>query len=484
MKYLFFALITLHSSLFALTPEPLFPDVLSAKERIIIHTKVELQKADNTLQTPILNAEGTCFAKKKKLCQASGSVPESLEPFLFLSSNRAETLLLKRKRSFIEQHLPPITIAKEKLTLTFKAPKNSAGKHVQHIGTITDTGRKTTYVFHEGDYYIDALHITSEYGDRNDLLKIKTVGKVRLFLNEESYIIKRDDQYEDRAYIAINKDESSKKLFILSKAKLTIDASRRFKINAFIYGYDDVSIIGNKNATFKGAIHSDGVLTIGKEEPQHKKQKGGGTFVYAEKAVKKIDTAFETAEVINGHVLPPEPDPKINNSTLLGIDSNDNGVRDDVERWIYTRYNTYIPCIEKKIEVTIPDGRVITAYEDVCEDKAVPYHQIVREIAMQGARAAQIVIQEPERARETVKFIHAAIDCNAYFKNLAKYNNEPILVDKMIIDDDFNAIQFNTTQRARAYGKYNFALSGGVYSLPKEPRLSCDFDIDKLLGAK
>ena len=39
-------------------------------------------------------------------------------------------------------------------------------------------------------------------------------------------------------------------------------------------------------------------------------------------------------EVINGFTLPPEPDPVINNSTLLGIDSNNNGVRDDVERVI------------------------------------------------------------------------------------------------------------------------------------------------------
>ena len=35
---------------------------------------------------------------------------------------------------------------------------------------------------------------------------------------------------------------------------------------------------------------------------------------------------------VNGHILPPEPDPKVNNATLGGVDSNNNGVRDDVER--------------------------------------------------------------------------------------------------------------------------------------------------------
>ena len=39
-------------------------------------------------------------------------------------------------------------------------------------------------------------------------------------------------------------------------------------------------------------------------------------------------TSNTFSETINGHTLPPEPDPKINNSTLLGIDSNNNGVRE------------------------------------------------------------------------------------------------------------------------------------------------------------
>jgi hypothetical protein len=47
--------------------------------------------------------------------------------------------------------------------------------------------------------------------------------------------------------------------------------------------------------------------------------------------------------VVNGHVLPPEPDPAVNDSTLLGVDANNNGVRDDVERWIYEEYKDKHP---------------------------------------------------------------------------------------------------------------------------------------------
>ncbi|MBU0647350.1 hypothetical protein KJ809_02940 [Patescibacteria group bacterium] len=36
--------------------------------------------------------------------------------------------------------------------------------------------------------------------------------------------------------------------------------------------------------------------------------------------------------------LPPEPDEKLNNSTLNGIDTNNNGIRDDVEIAIFKLY--------------------------------------------------------------------------------------------------------------------------------------------------
>lgn len=45
--------------------------------------------------------------------------------------------------------------------------------------------------------------------------------------------------------------------------------------------------------------------------------------------------ATEPPEAINGYQLPPEPDPVLNNSILLGIDANENDVRNDVEQWIY-----------------------------------------------------------------------------------------------------------------------------------------------------
>lgn len=46
----------------------------------------------------------------------------------------------------------------------------------------------------------------------------------------------------------------------------------------------------------------------------------------------------QTGEVINGISVPLEPDPTTNNATIMGVDSNGNGVRDDVERKIAKNY--------------------------------------------------------------------------------------------------------------------------------------------------
>jgi hypothetical protein len=157
-------------------------------------------------------------------------------------------------------------------------------------------------------------------------------------------------------------------------------------------------------------------------------------------------------DIVNGYMLPPCPDEKLNDSTLLGIDSNNNGVRDDVERWLIVKY----------------------------KDK----HRIVTEIGFQTARAAQIIIQDPSKARETTKIMEAAQACNVYFTVDADEFGDPILIDHtIIVSKDFKSIQFNTAERIKAYLDHNRALSGGVYTLPKGSyKRFCDFDVDGMLG--
>ncbi len=154
---------------------------------------------------------------------------------------------------------------------------------------------------------------------------------------------------------------------------------------------------------------------------------------------------------IGGHRLPPEPDPAINNSTLLGIDSNNNGVRDDVERYIYKRFQ---------------------GFQNANIDRA---------IAMQYAKATQIIIQEPETAYEkkTYKVMHNAIDCEWYYiRQSGSTFNEIIEYQQKhdVYDAEMKDKHFNTRQRLEAYMKYNRSLSGHTYDSRQTVKEKCDFD--------
>ncbi len=160
-------------------------------------------------------------------------------------------------------------------------------------------------------------------------------------------------------------------------------------------------------------------------------------------------TTIYAQEVINGHTLPPEPDPVANNATLLGIDINSNGVRDDVERWIVETY----------------------------KDK----HPIYIDIAMQAARAYKLVLEHPERAKEihdTV--VNAPLYCASYYQYDAEEFGDPILVHGRI-DVPVKSKYFNTKSRSKIYWKYDKLLSGDSYPLPKswDMKKFCDFNTSK-----
>ncbi len=151
---------------------------------------------------------------------------------------------------------------------------------------------------------------------------------------------------------------------------------------------------------------------------------------------------------VNGHRLPPEPDPKINNATLLGVDVNHNGVRDDVERWIYEKY----------------------------KDK----HPIHIDIAMQAARAYKLVLEHPEKAKEIRLKVNGPLFCGWYYQYEANEFNDPILVHERI-DAPVKSKYFNTKKRKEVYWQYDTLLSGDSYDIPwaDEMKSFCDFNTSK-----
>lgn len=172
--------------------------------------------------------------------------------------------------------------------------------------------------------------------------------------------------------------------------------------------------------------------------------------------IKEIKYRFYVPEVVNGYKLPLEPDATINNATLLGVDSNSNGIRDDVERFIVIKYKDH--------------------------------HKIVTEIGFQGARVYQMIVENPLNTEENYKDLHDAMDCNHYYKFTAKYanNGDSVLIDHYI-DSGYKNLQLNTKARVKAYLEYDKQLSGGVYSatpLGEDEKRNCNFDVNALLGSE
>ena len=157
---------------------------------------------------------------------------------------------------------------------------------------------------------------------------------------------------------------------------------------------------------------------------------------------------------VNGHRLPPEPDPKINNATLLGVDVNHNGVRDDVERWIYKAYK----------------------------------HPIERAVFMQLAKALQHSMGHADEAWKYFQPIDDAASCASYWTTFMKYKNQnnAIRADKTTsISNELSPIQYNTETRRLDNENFKNALSGGVIEdnglEPEELIKKCDFNATELM---
>ena len=142
--------------------------------------------------------------------------------------------------------------------------------------------------------------------------------------------------------------------------------------------------------------------------------------------------------------------------TLLGTDANNNGVRDDVEAYINKRFQ---------------------GFYNAEKDWA---------IAMQYAKATQILIQEPEKAYESKTYImmEDAHDCQAYVFDQEGGNSWESWLEysqaHKVYDAEFKDIIFNTRERLEAYMQYNDSLSGHVYDSRPAVKEKCEVDIDAL----
>ena len=121
---------------------------------------------------------------------------------------------------------------------------------------------------------------------------------------------------------------------------------------------------------------------------------------------------------INGHILPLMPDSVLNNATLEGIDANNNGIRDDVERWVLESYESY--------------GCIAT------------------EISLKGANLAQLITTQAKNTADAKALFDQVMSRVLNFQTDCEINEEGLVKAMGLLDTAFNSLQFNTADRNEA----------------------------------
>ncbi|MDR0467912.1 MAG: hypothetical protein LBG67_03585 [Campylobacteraceae bacterium] len=142
------------------------------------------------------------------------------------------------------------------------------------------------------------------------------------------------------------------------------------------------------------------------------------------------------------YVLPPMPDKEENDKTLLGIDSNNNGIRDDVEIWIHENSD----------------------------------HPIRKALYAQIARDNQKILTDIVDAKEKM-YTDKTNSCYFYWRRKFKENSKGFQFDDFkSIYTPIDAVCFNTVDRYLRDKRYNSQFHGEILSAPKASIDNCEFD--------
>lgn len=69
-------------------------------------------------------------------------------------------------------------------------------------------------------------------------------------------------------------------------------------------------------------------------------------------------------DIINGIKVPPLPDPKINDATQAGVDSNSNGIRDDVERLLVKEFGANKDKYDQAVKFAVSEQNLIVKQDE------------------------------------------------------------------------------------------------------------------------
>jgi len=226
-------------------------------------------------------------------------------------------------------------------------------------------------------------------------------------------------------------------------------------ISRLLTGHYDTGAEKNITTQVQWSVSDSQIVTVDANNATLKALKEGTTSVTAKMESIETNMTIVVYKEINGHRLPPEPDSQVNNSTLLGIDLNDNGVRDDVERYI---------IIEEAKNPNFPKTQTA--------------------ISLQYVWAWQKMIESPTIERRA--YLEKASACQEYFidkhtkgmgfQDYLKWQEEYASRLGVELEDKI----FNTKERIIQRFKFNEACSGHIFNSRKTELNACQTNIDAL----
>jgi hypothetical protein len=142
-------------------------------------------------------------------------------------------------------------------------------------------------------------------------------------------------------------------------------------------------------------------------------------------------------------ILPPDPG-SAGEQTLLGIDSDNDGVRDDVQRYIYMTYPN-----DKKLRLALTE--IAKNYQELLPDSADP-------------DASYAHVTKLDRSRACLYYIQGGVRNALDIKRALK------------------AEILNTKERSVRYLEFSNSLAGKTSSSPQynERKSCCSFDVDNI----
>jgi len=146
------------------------------------------------------------------------------------------------------------------------------------------------------------------------------------------------------------------------------------------------------------------------------------------------------ANIAYAENLPPDPG-EAGKATLAGIDSDNDGVRDDVQRWIAASSQN---------------------------------SKNMREVLTQGSKAMQDFLLEgnaPTKAFEHALQIDRAKFCAIYIAPVS---------DTLDLFSELKAKMLNTRLRSKAWLQADHHLSGKFFSVPDNMKSGCNFNLDAM----